>query len=98
MSTDTIDGAFDSIESAQDFMNVLAETILDAMKDLHYQRQLASNEGQERRARALELAIYKAKVLVCYVHKIRRTLNDQRILRPLVQNERLTVEHLIATM
>ena len=98
MSTDTIDGPFDSIESAQDFMNVLAETILDAMKDLHYQRQMAVNEGQERRARALELAMYKAKMLGCYVHKSRRTLNDLRMLRRLVQNERLTVEHLIATM
>ena len=98
MSTDTIDGPFDSIESAQDFMNVLAETILDAMKDLHYQRQMAMNEGEERRARALELAIYKAKTLGCYVHKSRRTLNDLRMLRRLVQNERLTVEHLIATM
>ena len=98
MSTDTIDGPFDSIESAQDFMNVLAETILDAMKDLHYQRQIAVNDGEERRARALELAIYKAKTLGCYVHKSRRTLNDLRMLRRLVQNERLTVEHLIATM
>jgi len=98
MSTDTIDGPFDSIESAQDFMNVLAETILDAMKDLHHQRQMAMNEGEERRARALELAIYKAKTLGCYVHKSRRTLNDLRMLRRLVQNERLTVEHLIATM
>jgi len=98
MSTDTIEGPFDSIESAQDFMNVLAETILDAMKDLHYQRQIAVNDGQERRARALELALYKAKTLGCYVHKSRRTLNDLRMLRRLVQNERLTVEHLIATM
>ena len=98
MSTDTIEGPFDSIESAQDFMNVLAETILDAMKDLHYQRQIAVNDGEERRARALELAIYKAKTLGCYVHKSRRTLNDLRMLRRLVQNERLTVEHLIATM
>jgi len=98
MSTDTIDGPFDSIESAQDFMNVLAETILDAMKDLHYQRQMAMNDGEERRARALELAIYKAKTLGCYVHKSRRTLNDLRMLRRLVQNERLTVEQLIATM
>jgi len=79
-------------------MNVLAETILDAMKDLHYQRQMAMNDGEERRARALELAIYKAKTLGCYVHKSRRTLNDLRMLRRLVQNERLTVEHLIATM
>ena len=98
MSTDTIDGPFDSIESAQDFMNVLAETILDAMKDLHYQRQIAVSDGEEHRARALELAIYKAKTLGCYVHKSRRTLNDLRMLRRLVQNERLTVEHLIATM
>jgi hypothetical protein len=98
MSTDTIEAPFDSIESAQDFMNVLAETILDAMKDLHYQRQMAVNEGLERRARALELAMYKAKLLGCYVHKSRRTLNDLRMLRRLVQNERLTVEHLIATM
>ena len=98
MSTDTIEGPFDSIESAQDFMNVLAETILDAMKDLHHQRQMAVKEGLERRARALELAMYKAKLLGCYVHKSRRTLNDLRMLRRLVQNERLTVEHLIATM
>jgi hypothetical protein len=79
-------------------MNVLAETILDAMKDLHHQRQMAVKEGLERRARALELAMYKAKLLGCYVHKSRRTLNDLRMLRRLVQNERLTVEHLIATM
>jgi hypothetical protein len=98
MSTDTIEGPFDSIESAQDFMNVLAETVLDAMKDLNYQRQVAIKEGQDRRARALELAMYKAKMLNCYVHKSRRTLNDLRMLRRLVQNERLTMEHLIATM
>jgi hypothetical protein len=94
----TIEGPFDSIESAQDFMTVLAETILDAMKDLNHQQRLAVREGQERRARALELALYKAKMLSCHVHKSRRTLNDLRMLKRLILNERLTVESLIGTM
>jgi len=98
MAPQTIEGPFDSIESAQDFMYVLADTILDAMKDLNHQQQLAVREGQERRARALELALYKAKMLSCYVHKSRRTLNDLRMLKRLILNERLTVENLIGTM
>ena len=98
MSPDTIEEPFDSIESAQDFMNVLAQTILDAMNDLNDQREQAVREGQERRARALELAMYKAKTLSCYVHKSRRALNDLRMLKRLILNERLTVETLIATM
>lgn len=98
MSPDSIEEPFDSIESAQDFMNVLALTILDAMKDLHYQQELAVREGQERRSQALELAMYKAKTLSCYVHKSRRTLNDLRMLKRLILNERSTVESLIGTM
>lgn len=98
MAPQTIEGPFDSIESAHDFMTVLAETILDAMKDLNYQQRMAVREGQERRARALELALYKAKMLSCHVHKSRRTLNDLRMLRRLILNERLTVESLIGTM
>jgi hypothetical protein len=94
----TIEGPFDSIESAQDFMNILAETILDAMKDLNYQQRLAVREGQERRARALDLALYKAKTLSCHVHRSRRALNDLRMLKRLILNERMTVESLIGTM
>jgi hypothetical protein len=96
MSPNEIEQPFDSIESAQDFMSVLAVTILDEMKDLKRDYGLALRDGQERRGRALELAIFKLKTLSCYIQKSRRTLNDLRMLRRLILNERLTIEQLAA--
>jgi hypothetical protein len=87
---------FDSIESAIDFMNVLAETVLDAKRDLHRDHELAVRDGQQRRAQALELAQFKLKVLNCYVFKSRRALNDLRIIRRLLLNERLPIERILA--
>jgi hypothetical protein len=98
MSANEIDIPFDSIESAHAFMDVLAETILDAMKELNYEQKAALREGAARRAQAIELAQFKLKMLTCYVHKSRRTLNDLRMIRRLIMNERATVEHLMATM
>ena len=95
MPFDQIDLPFNSIESAYEFMNVLAETILLNMSDLHDHYKLAVQEGQERRARAIELAIFKSKNLSCYVHKSRRTLNDLRTIRRLILNERMTSEDMI---
>ena len=98
MPAEAIDTPFDTIESAQDFMSVLAETVLDVMKELNREHQRALRENEERRARAIELAMFKLKMLNCYVHKSRRTLNDLRMLRRLIQNERLTVEAAMAAM
>jgi len=88
MQTDDIEQPFDSIESAQEYMSVLGETILEAMRDLNYERQRAMRDGEERRAQAIELAQFKLKMLGCYVHKSRRTLNDLRTLRRLILVER----------
>jgi hypothetical protein len=96
MSPNEIQQPFDSIESAQDFMNVLAEIILDEMKDLRRDYESAMRDGEERRGQALELAMFKLKTLCCYVQKSKRTLNDLRMLRRLILNERLTVEQLAA--
>jgi hypothetical protein len=98
VSTDQIDQPFDSIESAQAFMEILAETIFDAMKDLNFEQQLAAESGAERRAKAVELALFKLKMLTCYVQKSRRTLNDLRMLRRLILNERETVESALAAL
>lgn len=98
MSAEDIDRPFDTIESAQEFMNVLAATVLDVMKELNDARSQALKAREERRARAIELATFKLKMLGCYVHKSRRTLNDLRILRRLIMNERLSVENIIATI
>src|SRR5215467_6314027 len=92
MASERIEQPFDSIESAYDFMNLLAETILSVMTDLHRDHQIAMAEGQARRARAIELAIFKAKTLNCYVTKSRRTLNDMRTIRRLILNERMSPE------
>ena len=78
MYSDEIELPFDSIESAQDFMNVLADTILDAMMDLNHEHQMAVRDGLERRAQAIDLAQFKVKMLSCYIHKSRIALNDLR--------------------
>lgn len=88
MYGEEIEQPFDSIESAYDFMDVLGETILDAMKEIRTEQQTATQEGLERRARAAELALYKLKTLSCHVQKSRRILNDLRTIRRLILNER----------
>lgn len=89
---------FETIESAQDFLRVLHETVLDAMKDLNGDYQIALQDSQLRRAQALGLAMFKLKMLTCHIHKSRRMLNDLRMLRRLILNERATVEQLIASL
>lgn len=79
---------FDSVESAHDFMKILADTVVDAMKELRADQLLAAQEGEERRAQALELAMFKLKMLNCHVHKSRIILNDLRTVRRLILNER----------
>jgi hypothetical protein len=93
-----IEQPFDSIESAHDYMNILATTILEVKGELQRDREQALRDGEQRRAQAIDLAIFKLKTLGCYVFKSRRALNDLRILRRLILNERLSVESVIATM
>jgi len=98
MSAQEVDQPFDSIESAQEFLDILATTVLDVMKELSTARSEAVREGASRRAQALDLATFKLKMLGCYVHKSRRALNDLRMLRRLILNDRLTVENVIAAI
>ena len=96
MSADETVRCFDSIESAQDFMKVLADTILDSMKELNGDQQAALQDGEPRRAQAIELAIYKLKTLNCHIHKSRIILNDLRTVRRLILNERQPQERAMA--
>jgi hypothetical protein len=98
MYSEEIERPFESIESAYEYMNLLADTALDVMNDLKRDRDIALRDGLDRRAQAIDLAMFKLKMLGCYVHKSRRMLNDLRILRRLILNERLSVESIIATM
>jgi hypothetical protein len=98
MSAEEIERPFESIESAHDYMNILATTILEVMGELQRDRGRALRDGELRRAQAIDLAIFKLKMLGCYVFKSRRALNDLRILRRLILNERLTAESVMAAM
>jgi hypothetical protein len=98
MFATTIEQPFESIESAQDYMNILATSILEVMVELQQDRDRALHDGEQRRAQAINLAIFKLKTLSCYVFKSRRALNDLRILRRLILNERLSVENIVASM
>lgn len=98
MSETAVGQPFDSIESAHEYMSMLATTTLEVLSDLQRDRDLALRAGDQRRAQAIELAIFKLKTLGCYVYKSRRMLNDLRILRRLILNERLSVESVMAAM
>src|SRR5690242_9057038 len=98
MSAFEVGQPFDTIESAYDFMGVLGETVLDAIKDLHRDHQNALQDGNARTAQAIEIALFKAKTLNSYVHRSRRALNDLRTLRRLILNERLTPEAVMAAV
>jgi len=95
---DELEQPFSSLESAIEFMQVLAETILEARRELDQEHLQAESNGRHRRAQAIALAVFKLKTLNGHVYKSRRALNDLRILRRLILNERSTVKHAIATM
>ena len=98
MSPKQVEQPFESIESAHEYMNILAETTLEVIGELTRDRDLAMREGELRRAQAIDLAIFKLKMLGCHVYKSRRMLNDLRILRRLILNERLSTESVMAAM
>jgi hypothetical protein len=98
MPTAEIENPFESIESANEYMTLLANTALESIVELSHDRDRALRSGDVRTAQAIELAIFKLKVLGCHIFKSRRALNDLRILRRLILNERGTVERIIATV
>src|SRR5262249_45084331 len=97
MSAADMEQPFDSIESAQDFMDILAEMALEAVKELKEQHCEAMQAGQDRRAQAISLALLRLKNLNCHIFKCRRALNDLRLIRRLIVDERATVTRLAAS-
>lgn len=78
---------FDSIESAQEFLGLLSEAIEEAMRDVADDQKAGQQEGQERRVLALNLALYKLKLLDEHVCKSQRLLKDLRSIRRILLGE-----------
>ena len=79
---------FDSIESAHEFVALLAETVREAKKDIEADVQRESVSRSPRRLDALRTALYSMEKLELHMNKSRRILNDLRSLRRLLFEER----------
>jgi len=79
---------FNSIESAHEFVALLAKVALEAKCDIDtdIQREMSSNVS--RRLDALQIVVYKLETLEPHLTKSRRILNDLRSLRRLLFEER----------
>jgi len=80
--------AFDSIESTQEFLTLVAQVVLEAKRDIgaHLQREMSSSFS--RRLEALQIIVYLLETLEINIKKSRRILNDLRSLRRLLLGER----------
>ena len=77
---------FDSIEGAHEYLRLLSEAIVDAQRDIEADIATASKES--RQMEALRLVIYKLNKLESHIGVSRRLLNDLRMLRRLLLQER----------
>jgi hypothetical protein len=76
---------FENIESAQQFVELLAEAIEEARRDVEAD---IAREQPERRMQALQLVSYNLAKLSLHIGTCHRLLNDLRSLRRLLLEER----------
>ena len=74
---------FDSLESAQDYLRLLAEELTWVLKEVEVERELAFASVPSRYLDALQLVFYKLQRLEQHVRASRRLLNDLLLLRKL---------------
>jgi hypothetical protein len=79
---------FDSIEGAQEFVDLLAAAIAEAEASIQEDIVLAREEAASRRADALRVVAFKLQKLRVHITSSRRILNDLRTLRRLLLAER----------
>ena len=80
---------FDSIEGAQEYVSLLAESLEEAMSAIQEDTAAAERtKGAERRLQALHIVDYKLNQLREHLSASRRILNDLRTLRRLLLGDR----------
>lgn len=78
---------FDSIESAQEYVRLLAEQVEDVRGTVAGDTALAHRQRAARRVQALQLADYKLQQLAQHLAGCTRMLNDLRLLRRVLCND-----------
>jgi|GraSoiStandDraft_43_1057313.scaffolds.fasta_scaffold525799_1 hypothetical protein len=79
---------FDTIESAQEFLTVLTETIAEAKQEVQTALAVEQEMQLPRRKDALQIAAYNLEKLQFHMAKSHLILNDLRSLRRLLFAER----------
>jgi hypothetical protein len=80
--------AFDTIESAQEFLGLLREAVDDAKRNTEADIVTEGDLRASRRVDALRLVVYKLEKLDQHLKGSCRLLNDLRSLRRLLLEER----------
>jgi hypothetical protein len=83
---------FDSIESAQEYIALLAEQVDDVKSDILGEIELAVEGGAGRRVDALRVVDYKLKQLTDHLGATRRILRDLRSLRRLLTRDEAEID------
>jgi hypothetical protein len=81
---------FDTIESAQDFVSILGETVAEARQEIEVDLQCEMQAPPTRHCDALRIAVYNLEKLEAHLNHSRRILNDLRTLRRLLFAEHKT--------
>ena len=79
---------FESIEGAQEYLALLAQTLAEARATAESDIVEHTKVNAERRVQAIQLALYKLEKLEQHIKVSRRLLNDLRTLRRLLLDER----------
>ena len=85
MQSRELGNPFDSIESAQEFVRLLAEAVADAQSEVDGLITDATGSHQRRREEALRLVALKLDQLLLHIGKSQRALKDLRTLRRLLE-------------
>jgi len=84
---------FDHIESAQEYVTLLAQAVEEAIASIEEECAVAVSEKATRREQALRMVAFKLTKLDGHFKESRRILNDLRTLRRLLLAERRKTAH-----
>ena len=88
---------FDSIEGSYEYVDMLADAIQEAKRDVESEVTLAESEKADRRKQGLLLVSYNLAKLEGHITGSRRILNDLRTLRRVLLSERKSAKGIIRT-
>jgi hypothetical protein len=88
---------FDSIEGSYEYVDMLAEAIAEAKRDVEEEVALAEKESANRRKQGLLLVSFNLAKLESHMTASRRILNDLRTLRRVLLSERQSAKGAVHT-